>query len=596
MASWSMDEIQPGSVIKAEHMQQAMSDAQGDIDLNGNELQNVSEITFTDPSATRGNLGLGDSATKDVGTGSGDVAAGDDSRFVSNGNSHDHSGGDGGTIAYSSLSGTPTLGDAAAKNVGTGAGTVAAGDDSRFVTNGNSHDHNGGDGAQIAYSNLSGTPTLGNAAALDVGTGSGDVAAGNHNHSGVYEPANANIQSHISSTSNPHSVTSTQVGLGSVQNYDIASQGEAEAGSVSNKYMTPERTAQAIAALAPGGGGGASELDDLDDVTITTPNDGDVLTYDDGEWVNAPPTGGGGGAEDLVDLGDVNISSPSDGDLLAYDNGSSKWINVAPPSGTLPTQTGHDGAFLYTDGSDAAWLDGMTFDGTTLTTTVPAEYLKHSADGNTYTFTFKKRGQTGDADGAVKSGTSLGAMVFHGWDGTWFYPIPSAYIAANTVEDFDASHHGAHLDFSTIISGGVFQGLRLRISGETGNVLVGTGTDDGQNKLQINGSTAALRFKHAVTETTFSTTPTFNASTASSFVITLEDDVSSSTVSNAIAGQTITFKIIQDGTGGREFAWASNVLGGMTIDATAQPNEIFTQQFHCFDGTNYEAISLGARR
>ena len=28
------------------------------------------------------------------------------------------------------------------------------------VTNGNSHDHNGGDGAQIAYSSLSGTPTL----------------------------------------------------------------------------------------------------------------------------------------------------------------------------------------------------------------------------------------------------------------------------------------------------------------------------------------------------------------------------------------------------------------------------------------------------
>jgi hypothetical protein len=46
----------------------------------------------------------------------------------------------------------------------------------------------------------------------------------------------------------------------------------------------------------PGGGGGGS-LDDLTDVTITTPSDGDVLTYDNvtGEWVNAVPTGGGGG-------------------------------------------------------------------------------------------------------------------------------------------------------------------------------------------------------------------------------------------------------------------------------------------------------------
>jgi hypothetical protein len=33
------------------------------------------------------------------------------------------------------------------------------------VTNGNSHDHNGGDGAQIAYANLSGLPTVGTAAA-----------------------------------------------------------------------------------------------------------------------------------------------------------------------------------------------------------------------------------------------------------------------------------------------------------------------------------------------------------------------------------------------------------------------------------------------
>lgn len=35
------------------------------------------------------------------------------------------------------------------------------------VTNGNSHDHNGGDGGTIAYSSLSGLPTLGTAAGLD---------------------------------------------------------------------------------------------------------------------------------------------------------------------------------------------------------------------------------------------------------------------------------------------------------------------------------------------------------------------------------------------------------------------------------------------
>ncbi|RKZ78382.1 MAG: hypothetical protein DRQ35_06075 [Gammaproteobacteria bacterium] len=39
-----------------------------------------------------------------------------------------------------------------------------------------------------------------------------------HLHSGVYEPANLNIQAHISSTNNPHSVDKNDVGLGNVDN------------------------------------------------------------------------------------------------------------------------------------------------------------------------------------------------------------------------------------------------------------------------------------------------------------------------------------------------------------------------------------------
>jgi hypothetical protein len=38
-----------------------------------------------------------------------------------------------------------------------------------------------------------------------------DLALATHNHNGVYEPANPNIQSHISSTANPHNVTANQV-------------------------------------------------------------------------------------------------------------------------------------------------------------------------------------------------------------------------------------------------------------------------------------------------------------------------------------------------------------------------------------------------
>jgi len=68
------------------------------------------------------------------------------------------------TGAYGDLSGRPTLGTAAA-TASTDYAPAAQG-----VTNGNSHDHNGGDGAQIAYSSLSGLPTL------PTGTNTGDQA------------------------------------------------------------------------------------------------------------------------------------------------------------------------------------------------------------------------------------------------------------------------------------------------------------------------------------------------------------------------------------------------------------------------------------
>lgn len=48
------------------------------------------------------------------------------------------------------------------------------------------------------------------------------AAASGHVHTGVYEPANANIQAHIGSTSNPHSVTAAQAGaeaLGAVSSH-----------------------------------------------------------------------------------------------------------------------------------------------------------------------------------------------------------------------------------------------------------------------------------------------------------------------------------------------------------------------------------------
>lgn len=60
------------------------------------------------------------------------------------------------------------------------------------------------------------------------------------------EITQATFDTHVNNTDNPHSVTKAQVGLGSVSNYGLATQTEAQNGTINNKYMTPQRTKQAI--------------------------------------------------------------------------------------------------------------------------------------------------------------------------------------------------------------------------------------------------------------------------------------------------------------------------------------------------------------
>lgn len=60
----------------------------------------------------------------------------------------------------------------------------------------------------------------------------------------------------------------------------------------SNITITPQASG-ALRIDSTGGGGGSQTLAGLTDVTITTPTDDELLTYDNGEWVNKPaPTGG----------------------------------------------------------------------------------------------------------------------------------------------------------------------------------------------------------------------------------------------------------------------------------------------------------------
>lgn len=88
--------------------------------------------------------------------------------------------------------------------------------------------------------------------------------------------AQADIDAHKADKTNPHNVTKSQVGLGSVGNYGLATQEEAQNGTVNSKYMTPLRTKQAIEKL----------LEDIGVVYIVESyeeNDTFVTKYSDGK-------------------------------------------------------------------------------------------------------------------------------------------------------------------------------------------------------------------------------------------------------------------------------------------------------------------------
>lgn len=138
---------------------------------------NLSDVS--NPAAVRTNLGLGTSATLNVGTSAGTVAAGNDSRIT------------GALQATNNLSDLPNsatartnlgLGTAAILSVGTTAGTVAAGDDSRITGAEQAVNKGAASGyAPLDASSLLPTANLPNVpiGKIPVGTTSGTVAAGN---------------------------------------------------------------------------------------------------------------------------------------------------------------------------------------------------------------------------------------------------------------------------------------------------------------------------------------------------------------------------------------------------------------------------------
>lgn len=111
------------------------------------------------------------------------------------------------------------------------------------------------------------------------------------------------------------------------------------------------------------------ELDELHNVLITSPSNGQALTYDSatGLWKNSTP------ASTLNDLTDVTINSGtlSGGQVIKYDAGTTQWVNGAAAGGVTASATAPN---LATSAAGDAWFD--TNDGTLYVCYVDADSTK----------------------------------------------------------------------------------------------------------------------------------------------------------------------------------------------------------------------------
>lgn len=272
-------------------------------------------------------------------------------------------------------------------------GTAAQADTGDFapaakgVTNGDTHDHSGGDGGTVAYSSLSGTPTLGTAAAEDVGAAVGDVvqiedvgggtpglpavdgsqllglSGGGDMTKAVYDPV-PSVNGSAFDMDNMTEGATTKI-LTAAERADIASAvqpGDLGAVATSNDYndLTNLPTLGTAAASDTGDFATGAEGDLA--ATALQPSDlasGTITPYS-GDLDFSGGLGGGGGLTVLADHNDTSA--------LTLTANSRQAATDTPSSVALPA-SGSDAAIVFfnrsggelnvaVDGSDTVNVDG----------------------------------------------------------------------------------------------------------------------------------------------------------------------------------------------------------------------------------------------
>jgi len=103
--------------------------------------------------------------------------------------------------------------------------------------------------AQVGLGNVDNFLTATQAQA-EAGTATNAFMTPQRTYQAIMVHAGTLIQNHVNDKNNPHNTTKAQVGLGLVDNFQTATQAEATAGTQNDRFMTPLRTKQAIDFIA----------------------------------------------------------------------------------------------------------------------------------------------------------------------------------------------------------------------------------------------------------------------------------------------------------------------------------------------------------
>ena len=101
---------------------------------------------------------------------------------------------------------------------------------------------------QVGLGNVSNYATASNAQAI-TGTATNLFMTPASTKAAMDAVLSSSITAHVNRTDNPHNVTKAQVGLGNVQNYGVATNAQAIAGTATNLYMTPANTKAVLAEI-----------------------------------------------------------------------------------------------------------------------------------------------------------------------------------------------------------------------------------------------------------------------------------------------------------------------------------------------------------